>query len=127
MIIYNSSFGFVLSFFFPFSLFFPFSSFLLFCFCCFFFLFFALWSTSCSVLVGRIWCRNFKKNTKSASSCGLGETCIYTTIDEIATRLHRAKVFTVLDVRQGFWHVPLDEKSSLLTTFNTPFGRYRWK
>ena len=44
------------------------------------------------------------------------------TIDEIATRLHGAKVFTVLDVRQGFWHVPLDEKSSLLTTFNTPFG-----
>ena len=38
-----------------------------------------------------------------------------------------AKVFTVLDVRQGFWHVPLDQKSSLLTTFNTPFGRYRWK
>ena len=49
------------------------------------------------------------------------------TIEEIATRLHGAKVFTVLDVRQGFWHVPLDEKSSLLTTFNTPFGRYRWK
>ena len=49
------------------------------------------------------------------------------TTDEIATRLHGAKVFTVLDVRQGFWHVPLDEKSSLLTTFNTPFGRYGWK
>ena len=49
------------------------------------------------------------------------------TTEEIATRFHRAKVFTVLDVRQGFWHVPLDEKSSLLTTFNTPFGQYRWK
>ena len=31
------------------------------------------------------------------------------TIEEIATRLHEAKVFTVLDVRQGFWHVLLDE------------------
>ena len=49
------------------------------------------------------------------------------TIEEIATRLHGAKVFTVLDVRNGFWHVPLDQESSLLTTFNTPFGRYRWK
>ena len=49
------------------------------------------------------------------------------TIEEIATRLHGAKVFTVLDVRSGFWHVPLDEESSRLTTFNTPFGRYRWK
>ena len=49
------------------------------------------------------------------------------TIEDIATRLFGAKVFTVLDVRQGFWHVTLDESSSFLTTFNTPFGRHRWK
>jgi hypothetical protein len=49
------------------------------------------------------------------------------TIEDIATRLHGAKVFTVLDVSKGFWHIELDEPSSLLTTFNTPFGRYRWK
>ena len=49
------------------------------------------------------------------------------TIEEIATRLHGAKVFTILDVHKGFWHVPLDESSSFLTTFHTPFGRYRWK
>ena len=49
------------------------------------------------------------------------------TIEDVATRLHGAKVFTVLDVRKGFWHVELDEPSSILTTFNTPFGRYRWK
>ena len=51
------------------------------------------------------------------------------TIEEVATRLHGAKVymFTVLDVACGFWHVSLDEQSSFLTTFNTPFGRYRWK
>ena len=30
------------------------------------------------------------------------------TIEEIATRLHGAKVFTVLDVRKGFWHIPLE-------------------
>ena len=45
------------------------------------------------------------------------------TLEEIATRLHGARVFTVLEVRHGFWHVPLDEVLSLLTTFNTPFGR----
>ena len=49
------------------------------------------------------------------------------TIEEIATCLHGAKLFTTLDVRHGFWHIALDEESSLLTTFNTPFGRYRWK
>ena len=49
------------------------------------------------------------------------------TIEDITTRLHGAKVFTVLDVRKGFWHVELEKDSSFLTTFNTPFGRYRWK
>ena len=49
------------------------------------------------------------------------------TIEEIATRLYGAKCFSILDVRNGFWHIPLDEDSSRLTTFNTPFGRYRWK
>ena len=49
------------------------------------------------------------------------------TIEEIATRLHGAKVFTVLDAWNGFWHVPLDDASSFLTTFSTPFGRYRWR
>ena len=49
------------------------------------------------------------------------------TIEDVATRLHGAKVVSILDVRNGFWHVVLDEESSHLTTFNTPFGRYRWK
>ena len=49
------------------------------------------------------------------------------TIEDVATRLYGAKLFTILDVRNGFWHVVLDESSSFLTTFHTPFGRYRWK
>ena len=48
-------------------------------------------------------------------------------IEDIATRLHVAKVFTVLDVRHGFWHVRLDDRLSYLTTFHTPFGRCRYK
>ncbi|CAB4024135.1 Hypothetical predicted protein [Paramuricea clavata] len=48
------------------------------------------------------------------------------TIDEILPDLREARVFSAFDVRNGFWHVELDEESSLLTTFITPFGRYRW-
>ena len=44
------------------------------------------------------------------------------TIEEIATRLHGAKVFSVLDDSNGFWQVEIHEDSTLLTTFNTPFG-----
>jgi len=48
------------------------------------------------------------------------------TVEDIATRLSGARVSTILDVKHGFWHVELEEKSSFLTTFNTPFRRCRW-
>ena len=48
------------------------------------------------------------------------------TIEEVSTRLKNARLFTVLDAKNGFWQIPPDEKSSMLTFFNTPFGRYRW-
>ena len=48
-------------------------------------------------------------------------------IEEIIPKLNNAKLFSVLDAKDGFWQVPLTEESSLLTTFNTPFGRFRWK
>ena len=38
----------------------------------------------------------------------------------------KVKVFSVADARNGFSQVKLDEPSSYLTTFWTPFGRYRW-
>ena len=48
------------------------------------------------------------------------------TIEEILPELSKAKVFSVADAKNGFWQVKLDQKSSFLTTFWTPFGRYRW-
>lgn len=47
------------------------------------------------------------------------------TIEDILPDLSRAKVFSTFDVKNGFWHIELDDESSKLTTFNTPFGRYR--
>ena len=48
------------------------------------------------------------------------------TIEEIVAEMPNAKVFTVLYAISGFWQVELDEESSKLCTFNTPFGRYRF-
>ena len=48
-------------------------------------------------------------------------------IDDVLPNLSRAKVFTKVDARNGYWHVQLDDESSNLTTFDTPFGRYRWR
>lgn len=48
------------------------------------------------------------------------------TIDEILPKLHGKKYFSVVDTKKGYWHVELDAESSLLCTFNTPFGRYKF-
>ena len=48
------------------------------------------------------------------------------TVDEVVSELNNATFFTVVDAKKGYWHVPLDEESSYLTTFNTPFGRFRF-
>lgn len=32
----------------------------------------------------------------------------------------------VFDVKNGAWHIKLDESSSQLTIFATPFGKYYW-
>jgi hypothetical protein len=48
------------------------------------------------------------------------------TVEEITCRLSEAKYFTVLDASSGFWQLKLDEASTRLCTFNTPFGRYRF-
>ncbi|KAL0153751.1 hypothetical protein M9458_050972 [Cirrhinus mrigala] len=48
------------------------------------------------------------------------------TIEEVVSAMPGAKVFSVLDAKSGSLQIKLDEASSLLTTFNTPIGRYRW-
>jgi hypothetical protein len=48
------------------------------------------------------------------------------TIDDVLPRLTKAKVFSTLDATQGFTHLRLDRETAALTTFETPFGRYRW-
>lgn len=48
------------------------------------------------------------------------------TIDEVLAGIKDAKLFSVLDATSGFWQIKLDEPSTKLCTFNTPFGRYRF-
>ena len=48
------------------------------------------------------------------------------TVEEVAARMPRATVFSCIDASSGYWQIPLDEESSYLTTYNTPFGRYRY-
>ena len=45
---------------------------------------------------------------------------------DVQRQLNTKKVFTVIDMADGCWHVKLTEKSSDLCTFNTPWGRMRF-
>ena len=47
-------------------------------------------------------------------------------MDDSLPDLADARVFTKVDLASAFWHLVLDDESSLLTTFATPHGRYRW-
>ena len=48
------------------------------------------------------------------------------TIDDILPELAKSKFKTLKDATSGYWHILLDLDSSLLTTFNTPWGKFRW-
>ena len=48
------------------------------------------------------------------------------TLDDVLPKLKDAKIFSLLDAKDGFLHVKLTERSSYLTTFWSPKGRYRW-
>ena len=47
--------------------------------------------------------------------------------EEIFSMMQGARFFTILDAESGFWQIPLSDESSILTTFITPFGRFRCK
>lgn len=54
------------------------------------------------------------------------EHYITPTLEEILPKLSGARYFSILDAKCGYWNIKLDKESSYLTTFNTPYGRYRF-
>ena len=46
------------------------------------------------------------------------------TVEDIVSKLHGKRLFSKVDLKDGFWNIKLDDESSKLCTFNTPFGRY---
>ena len=53
------------------------------------------------------------------------EPYCFCTPEDIANKLSSATVIAVLNCSKGYWHQPLDEESSFLTTFNTEIGQFR--
>ena len=49
------------------------------------------------------------------------------TAEDILSCMAGATVFSKLDALSGYWQIQVDEESSKLLTFNSPFGRYKFK
>lgn len=56
----------------------------------------------------------------------IDENFLIPTLDELTAKLKGVKYFSVLDLKDGFWHVKLDDQSQNLCTFATPFGNYKF-
>lgn len=48
------------------------------------------------------------------------------TVEELIPKLCNKSVFTVFDLKDGFYQIKLDDKSSELCKFNSPFGCYKF-
>lgn len=63
---------------------------------------------------------------KNLNKCIKQNKYLIPTVEDISMKLYGAKIFSVLDLKDGFWHVELDEESKKLVTFATPFGNYQF-
>jgi hypothetical protein len=49
------------------------------------------------------------------------------TIYDVLPQLAKARVFSTVDAKDGYWQCKLDLPSRRLTIFETPFDRFRYK
>lgn len=49
------------------------------------------------------------------------------TIEEMVTRMKKAKLFTILDCKKGFWQIKVSSRTEKYLTMGTPWGRYSYK
>ena len=49
------------------------------------------------------------------------------TLNDILPRLNNVKYMSIIEASSGYHNLQLDTKSSYLTTFPCPFGRYQYK
>ena len=47
-------------------------------------------------------------------------------VEDIFSQLNGANYFSMLDLRAGYHHIPLDEESIPRNAFTSPFGKYEY-
>ena len=47
-------------------------------------------------------------------------------VEDIFSQLNSARFFSTVDLRAGYYHIPLDKESIPKTAFTSPFGKYEY-
>ena len=47
-------------------------------------------------------------------------------MDKLIAKFHGCKVFSIIDMKKGYWMVPLHPESRALTCMSLDIGRYQW-
>ena len=77
-----------------------------------------------------------EKNDKSLRLCLdpkplnaaiLHERYVILNLADVQSQLSGKRLFSVIDMKDGYWHVGFSEESSYLTTFHTPWGRKQFR
>lgn len=48
-------------------------------------------------------------------------------VDNVLRLLPYKKYYAKIDLKSGYWQFLMEETATMLSTFVTPFGQYRWK
>ena len=54
------------------------------------------------------------------------EPCYSWSVDELIAKFHGCKVFSIIEMKKGYWMVPLHSESRPLTCMSLNIGRYQW-
>ena len=60
----------------------------------------------------------------SRTQQGLKKRTLY--VNDIGWYIKESKIFSKVDLKNGYWQAQLDDESSILTTFQVNEHRYRW-
>ena len=64
---------------------------------------------------------------RQANDQFVGDAFPLPVVEDLISRIGKAKYLTKFDLSRGFYQVQLGEESKPLTAFCTPFGLYQWK
>ena len=85
------------------------------------------WASPCIVILKPDGSVRAVVDFRQANDQFVGDAFPLPVVEDLISRIGKAKYLTKFDLSRGFYQVQLSEESKPLTAFCTPFGLYQWK